>query len=368
MKNINIQFIGSSRFEAARSVEILPKGHKSRNLHGHSFWASIISQSKDNYSLLGTEHTKLKKTLENVTEHLDYAHLNRIIKIPTDANLAKWVKDECKSLLQKNIQITGLQSTKDQGVHLGSDDNLHVWKRFQFEAAHKLPNVEKDHKCGRMHGHSFRVIIHASVHLKSQNLLADYEQLSKIWMPIDNLLNYSCLNEIQGLSNPTSELLAKWIWEKILPNLPCVSCVSVYETESCGAHFDGKKFKIWKDFTIDSAIKFDSPDVKIGSLHGHTFLLRLNLSSSLNKVMGWTKDFGDVKELFRPIFNLLDHHPLHENIDIENKSLLGIAKWILKNTQTVLPEVSGIEFYETEGSGVILKNNFVGPAMPLTQK
>ncbi len=368
MEDIDIQFIASSRFDAARSVEILPINHKSRNLHGHSFWTSIISDSSHDSVLKGLEHLNLKEKLLNVTEKLDYTHLNKMIKIPTDENLAKWIQEKSQNLLKKDIQITGLQSTKDQGIHFNSNSNVHVWKRFQFEAAHQLPNVVEGHKCGRMHGHSFQVIVHANTRLESNDLSIDYDQLSEIWSPIDQILNYNCLNHIEGLSNPTSEILAQWIWEKLVLVLPSISCVSVYETASCGAHFDGNDFKIWKDFSFDSAIKIDQSESKLSRLHGHTFLLRLNLSSPLDQVMGWTKDFGDVKEIFKPIFKILDHQPLHENLEFGKTDILNIANWILNTTQTVLPELSGIELYESEGCGVILKNNLVGPIMPLTQK
>ena len=368
MKSSSIQFIASSRFDAARSVKIFPKGHKSHNLHGHSFWASILTDADRHTNSNGLEHINLMEKLAKITNQLDYSFLNEMLNIPTDENLAKWIRKNSLKSLKNIAMVIGLQSTKDQGVHLGENDDIHVWKRFQFEAAHQLPNVPVGHKCGRMHGHSFQVIVHANIQLGSNNLSIDYETLSNLWSPIDNLLNYNCLNDIEGLNNPTSEILAKWIWEKIILNLPSLSCVSVYETALCGAHFDGNEFKIWKDFSIDSAIKIDKPFSKINRLHGHTFLLRLNLSSPLDKVMGWTKDFGDVKQLFSPIFKTLDHHPLHQNLEIQNFNLLNMAKWILKTTEKTLPEVSGLELYETEGCGVILNNKVVGPTMPLTQK
>ena len=368
MKDIKIQFIASARFDAARSVGVLPVNHKSRNLHGHSFWTSIILDSNCDSHLNGSEHLFLKEKLTSVVKDLDYNHLNNLIKIPTDENLARWIQGKSKYLLKKNVEITGVQSTKDQGIHLSDDYSFHVWKRFQFEAAHKLPNVAKGHKCGKMHGHSFQVIVHANTKFEFNDLSIDYDHLNEIWSPIDYKLNYNCLNEIEGLSNPTSEILAQWIWEKLAPVLPSISCISVYETATCGAHFNGSDFKIWKDFSFDSAIKIDHADKKLSRLHGHTFLLRLNLSSPLDKVMGWTKDFGDVKEIFKPIFKILDHQPLNENLEFGKINILNIATWILNTTQNVLPEISGIELYESEGCGVILKNNIVGPIMPLTQK
>ena len=35
--------------------------------------------------------------------------------------------------------------------------NVELTRAYTFEAAHRLPQVPQDHKCFRMHGHSFRV-------------------------------------------------------------------------------------------------------------------------------------------------------------------------------------------------------------------
>ena len=82
----------------------------------------------------------------------------------------------------------------------------------------------------------------------------------------------------------------------------------------------------------------------------------------------FTNSLSNKKEIFKPIFKILDHQPLNENLEFGKINILNIATWILNTTQNVLPEISGIELYESEGCGVILKNNVVGPIMPLTQK
>ena len=37
---------------------------------------------------------------------------------------------------------------------------MEVFREFTFEAAHRLPRVPEGHKCGRLHGHSYRAEIH----------------------------------------------------------------------------------------------------------------------------------------------------------------------------------------------------------------
>ena len=221
--------------------------------------------------------------------------------------------------------------------------------------------------CGRMHGHSFQVVLFLGKKFNPNENTLDYEKLVRVWSPIEEVLNYNCLNTIDGLSNPTSEMLSKWIWDRVIKQLPSLLCVSVYETSSYGAHFNGEEFKIWKDFSFDSAIKIENTYPKYSRLHGHTFILGLNLVSPIDDVMGWTKDFGDVKEIFKPIMKMLDHQPLHETLELRRTDTLSIAQWILKNTEKLLPEINGIELYETRDCGVILKRESIGLVVPLLQ-
>ncbi|MFP3499961.1 6-carboxytetrahydropterin synthase, partial [Pseudomonas sp. SIMBA_059] len=37
---------------------------------------------------------------------------------------------------------------------------MEIFKEFTFESAHRLPHVPEGHKCGRLHGHSFKVGLH----------------------------------------------------------------------------------------------------------------------------------------------------------------------------------------------------------------
>ena len=85
-----------------------------------------------------------------------------------------------------------------------------------------------------MHGHGFEVILHANVDLRGGALAIDYDYLDACWLPVQNELDYTCLNDIPGLGNPTSELIASWIWNRLKQDLPELSWVTVYETASCG--------------------------------------------------------------------------------------------------------------------------------------
>jgi 6-pyruvoyltetrahydropterin/6-carboxytetrahydropterin synthase len=104
-------------------------------------------------------------------------------------------------------------------------------KTFQFEAAHKLPNVPADHKCARLHGHSFRVEVAVAGECDPRlGWLMDYAEISEAFKPLLDRLDHYYLNEIPGLENATSENLAKWIWDRLKPKLPMLTEILVAET------------------------------------------------------------------------------------------------------------------------------------------
>jgi len=113
-------------------------------------------------------------------------------------------------------------------------------KQFDFEAAHFLPTFPEGHKCRRMHGHSFRieVVVEGEVE-PERGYLIDYGDLKMAIEPVRATLDHHLLNEIQGLENPTSEVLAAWIWDRLFQSLPMLSEVVVHETCTSRCHYTG---------------------------------------------------------------------------------------------------------------------------------
>ena len=117
---------------------------------------------------------------------------------------------------------------------------MEIWREFTFEAAHRLPNVPEGHKCARLHGHSFRVSIHVEGELDpALGWVADFADLAAAWRPLHEQLDHRYLNEIEGLENPTSEVLAMWIWDRLVATLPGLSLVGVRETCTSGCAYRG---------------------------------------------------------------------------------------------------------------------------------
>ena len=117
-----------------------------------------------------------------------------------------------------------------------------VIKEFTFEAAHRLPNVAPDHKCARLHGHSFRVAIHVQGRVGAESgWVLDFADVAAAFAPLHDRLDHRYLNDVDGLANPTSEHLAVWIWEHLRPGLPGLSRVVVHETCTSAASYWGDR-------------------------------------------------------------------------------------------------------------------------------
>src|SRR5262245_16908446 len=94
-------------------------------------------------------------------------------------------------------------------------------KTFTFEAAHYLPSFPEGHKCRRMHGHSFKVdVVVEGTIPNDKHYLIDYGEIKAVIDPIHAQIDHRCLNEIEGLENPTSEMVAAWLWKRIWAKLP----------------------------------------------------------------------------------------------------------------------------------------------------
>lgn len=119
---------------------------------------------------------------------------------------------------------------------------MRISKRFKFDSAHRLPCVPADHKCGRLHGHTweFEVEVEGPVDPR-YGWVIDYGDISALVKPLVEQLDHRYLNEdVPGLENPTAEVLAHWLWIRIKPELPMLSCIRVFETCTSGCEYRGE--------------------------------------------------------------------------------------------------------------------------------
>lgn len=118
---------------------------------------------------------------------------------------------------------------------------MEILKEFSFDAAHRLPNVPPGHKCARLHGHTYQVTIHVRGSVDAKlGWVVDFGDVKAAFKPLEAQLDHHLLNEIPGLENPTSENLARWLWQNLVPKLPGLSEVVVKENATCGCIYRGE--------------------------------------------------------------------------------------------------------------------------------
>lgn len=341
-------------FESARRLTPL------QALMGHGFTCQVAAALPAGWAHYpGGEVPALQQRLQAVLQPLQGQLLNDHLPQPDDAALAAWIAQRLHLPVPARVTV---QSNPRQGADRpASGGPVQHWRRLRFQSAHRLPHVPPGHKCGRMHGHGFEAVVHAA---------ADGPQaIDDAWAPLHAQLNYRCLNDIDGLHNPTSEVLAGWLWQQLQARLPGLSGVTVFETASCGAHVDGQTHRIWKDFSFDSATRLrhaPAHDPRAG-LHGHTYTLRLHLQAPLDPVLGWAVDFGEVKDLFKPVFDAIDHRPLDELPGLADGDCASLARWIHTQAQPLLPALQRVDVFETPGCGsLLLPGDGELPILPLT--
>jgi 6-pyruvoyltetrahydropterin/6-carboxytetrahydropterin synthase len=127
---------------------------------------------------------------------------------------------------------------------------MHVELRhaFRFEAAHRLPHVPENHPCTRLHGHSYVI----NVHLEGETdpitgWLVDFGEMQQAVEPVIAELDHRCLNDVDGLDNPTSETLAAWLWRRLAGVLPGLSAIEVSETPDTSCMYRGDRRGIGAD-------------------------------------------------------------------------------------------------------------------------
>jgi 6-pyruvoyltetrahydropterin/6-carboxytetrahydropterin synthase len=108
---------------------------------------------------------------------------------------------------------------------------IELAREYRFEAAHRLPRLPASHKCARLHGHSFRfeVLLEGEVDERT-GFLIDFGDVDTIVQPVVARLDHFFLNDVEGLENPTSEILSAWLWHKLRPALPMLTAITVAET------------------------------------------------------------------------------------------------------------------------------------------
>jgi 6-pyruvoyltetrahydropterin/6-carboxytetrahydropterin synthase len=210
---------------------------RTARLHGHSLRVDVVCKGacEPLHDWL-VDYGEISKAFEPVFADLDHRLVNDVLKADAVSvedvaeYIVKRMGKSVPSLASVHVTIVGEDDFAPSRVSRHEALDLPERLAFTFEAAHFLPNLPKEHKCKRMHGHSFRVEAAA----KSMPRLE--EALEMIYKALD----HRCLNEIKGLENATSEMVAKWIWDKLSAEVEQLKVVTVAETCTARCIYRGK--------------------------------------------------------------------------------------------------------------------------------
>jgi 6-pyruvoyltetrahydropterin/6-carboxytetrahydropterin synthase len=126
-------------------------------------------------------------------------------------------------------------------IAYAQDMKARLTKEFRFEAAHTLPSLPEDHKCRRMHGHSFKVEISIEGTVDEEiGWVYDHKLITNAMAPLLEELDHGYLNDIEGLESPTIERMAGWFWKKLAPQLPGLAEIVIFETPTARCSFRGE--------------------------------------------------------------------------------------------------------------------------------
>lgn len=118
---------------------------------------------------------------------------------------------------------------------------MQIFKQFTFDSAHFLPHVPDGHKCKEIHGHTYRLTVYVEGELeKNLEWVMDFAEIKNVIDPVVKSIDHKLLNNFSGLENPTCEIIAVWLWNKIKPEVPLLTKIELHETPTSGAVYEGK--------------------------------------------------------------------------------------------------------------------------------
>jgi len=218
------------QFDAAHRNTKVSAGDPRARMAGHTCRLALTAAGvmNDHMGWL-LDFGDLKDLGNAAVDKLDHRCLNDIdgLVSTTLPDLKRWFDRQVRHsdndlMIESEVRI--VRYPKPPEILRADGENTGV--AFGFSAAHFLPRLPESHKCRRLHGHSFAV---DAVTPHSEKAIRAIES----FLPE---LDHRLLNEIKGLDNPTSEVLARWLWDRLLTahiNLREITVSETCTTECC---------------------------------------------------------------------------------------------------------------------------------------
>ena len=117
---------------------------------------------------------------------------------------------------------------------------MEIFRQFTFDAAHRLDHLPEGHKCARVHGHTYRLIVYVDGSLDPVlGWIVDFAEIKRLTGEVLQHLDHHFLNEVDGLEQPTTEHIAMWIWDRLKPRLPGLARLTLWENANSGCTYSG---------------------------------------------------------------------------------------------------------------------------------
>jgi 6-pyruvoyltetrahydropterin/6-carboxytetrahydropterin synthase len=121
---------------------------------------------------------------------------------------------------------------------------MDLFLKFSINSARRLPKLPPEHICSRLHGHTFMIEIHVRGNVDpNTGWVLDFSDIDAPANEIKDALDHRYLNDVPGLSNPTSECVAIWIWEKLEASIAGLNKVVVMEGTDRGCTYFGPEHR-----------------------------------------------------------------------------------------------------------------------------
>ena len=112
----------SFQFEAAHLLPLLPKAHKCRRLHGHSFKVEVVVAGECDAKLGWLmDYAEISKAFKPIWEQLDHNYLNEIpgLENPTSEKIAVWIWQQLRPQLPLLKEIVIAETCTARCVYRG---------------------------------------------------------------------------------------------------------------------------------------------------------------------------------------------------------------------------------------------------------
>ncbi|MEM9064619.1 MAG: 6-carboxytetrahydropterin synthase QueD [Planctomycetota bacterium] len=118
---------------------------------------------------------------------------------------------------------------------------MEIFREFSFDSAHRLEGLPEGHKCARTHGHTYRLVVHVEGPLDPKlRWVFDFAELKRVVHRVIDPLDHQMLNEIEGLEQPSAEVIVAWIWARLKPSLPGLTKLVLFENRTSGVVYRGE--------------------------------------------------------------------------------------------------------------------------------